>query len=154
MNKIIVNLEGKEYQIDIQKAKELGVIKEKDTRCKSWEEFKLKCRGSKGYYMDSVTGEIYNPVSPLGTSEQLTQQEAIAIQAFSKLLKLRRDWVGYWEPNWCEVEPKYCVITVCNYLKIAKFCTDHHAFAFPTQEMAKEFLECFKDLFEQCKNII
>ena len=66
MNEIIVNLEGKEYQIDIQKAKELGVIKEKDQRCKSWEEFKLKYRGSKGYYMDSSSGEIYHPINPSG----------------------------------------------------------------------------------------
>jgi hypothetical protein len=30
MNEINVILEGKEYQIDIQKAKELGVLKERD----------------------------------------------------------------------------------------------------------------------------
>ena len=32
MDKISLTLDGKEYQIDIQKAKELGVLKEKDTR--------------------------------------------------------------------------------------------------------------------------
>ena len=49
MNEINVILEGKEYQIDIQKAKELGVIKEKDTRCKSWEDFIKKYLNGYGY---------------------------------------------------------------------------------------------------------
>lgn len=154
MNEIIVNLEGKEYQIDIQKAKELGVIKEKDSRCKSWEEFKLKCRGSKGYYMDSVTGEIYNPVNPLGTGEQLTQQEAIAIQVFSKLLKLRRDWIGDWNPDWYNSENKYCISVCETHIKVNSFCAIQQTFSFPTREMAEEFLKCFKDLFELCKCLI
>ena len=42
MDKISITLEGKEYQIDIQKAKELGILEDLDTRCKSWEEFKKK----------------------------------------------------------------------------------------------------------------
>jgi hypothetical protein len=154
MNEIIVNLEGKEYQIDIEKAKDLGILKEKDTRCKSWKEFKLKCRGSKGYYMDSLTGEIYNPVNPLGTGEQLTQQEAIAIQAFSKLLKLRRDWIGTWEPNWYIAEDKYCIVVKDTHINVGCFSAIQHTFSFPTREMAEEFLKCFKDLFEQCKNLI
>lgn len=154
MNEINVILEGKEYQIDIQKAKELGVIKEKNTFCKSWDEFKKKYETKTCYYFDTISQNVEKNHCPRATNEQLTKGEAIAIAAFSKLLKLRRDWIGYWEPNWCEVEPKYCVITVCNHLKVAKFCTDHHAFAFPTKEIAEEFLKHFKYLFEQCKNII
>ena len=50
MGEIIVILEGKEYQIDIEKAKELGVLNEKDTRCKSWEEYCKKYQSQKGYY--------------------------------------------------------------------------------------------------------
>lgn len=154
MNEINVILEGKEYQIDIQKAKDLGILKEKDTRCKSWEEFKLKCRDSKGYYMDSVTGEIYNPVNPSDTGEQLTQQEAIAIQAFSKLLKLRRDWIGDWEPNWYTSENKYCIVVKETHINVGCFSAVQHIFSFPTREMAEEFLKCFEDLFVQCKCLI
>ena len=29
-----------------------------------------------------------------------------------------------------------------------------YSFSFPTEKMAEEFLKCFKDLFEQCKNLI
>lgn len=154
MNEIIVNLEGKEYQIDIQKAKELGVIKEKDQRCKSWEEFKLKYKNNRGYYYDFTKNEMYKPVNPWGTGEQLTPQETIAIQTFSKLLKLRRDWIGTWEPDWCGSERNYCVVVTKNHYTTHYFYSDHHTFSFPTEEMAKEFLECFKHLFEDCKSLI
>jgi hypothetical protein len=154
MNEIIVNLEGKEYQIDIQKAKDLGILKEKDTRCKSWEEFKLKHKTSRGYFYESTVSKIHTPLNPCSGCEQLTQQEAIAIQAFSKLLKLRRDWIGDWEPDWNNKDVKYSI--KCNCTKFGIGASHWHscAFVFPTQEMAKEFLECFKDLFEQCKNLI
>lgn len=155
MNEIIINLEGKEYQIDIQKAKELGVIKEKDQRCKSWEEFKLKYKNSRGYYYESTISKMHNPLSPCSGTEQLTQQEAIAIQAFSKLLKLRRDWIGTWNPDWSEgTIRKYYIYFYQN-----KFFVDYHydysrAFSFPTKEIAVEFLNCFSNLFEQCKYLI
>ena len=155
MNEIIVNLEGKEYQIDIQKAKELGVIKEKDTRCKSWEEFKLKYKYIRGYYSDSRIGEIYNPLSPINTCEQLTSQESTAIQAFSKLLKLRRDWIGTWEPNWKNMYIiKWGIECIKNNIQIDKCYAVSKPFTFPTKEMAEEFLKCFEDLFNQCKNLI
>ena len=149
MNEIIVNLEGKEYQIDIQKAKELGVLKEKDTKCKSWEEFKLKYKIVEAIFM-------YNPLNPCSGCEPLTKQEAIAIQAFSKLLKLRRDWIGDWGPDWSksECKLKYCIVVKDNNIIISTFYLIQHSFSFPTEEMAKEFLECFKDLFEQCKCLI
>lgn len=149
---IIIN--GVKYNLDLEKAKELGVIKEKDQRCKSWEEFKLKYKNSRGYFYESTVSQIHTPLNPCSGCEQLTQQEAIAIQAFSKLLKLRRDWIGNWEPDWCVSKTKYCIIVVSNCLTIACFRSDHHVFSFPTKEMAQEFLENFNDLFNQCKNIM
>ena len=154
MNEIIVNLEGREYQIDIQKAKELGVIKEKDQRCKSWDEFKVKYKNSRGYFYESTTNKMHNPLTPCSGCEQLTQQEAIAIQAFSKLLKLRRNWIGTWEPNWYIAEDKYCIVVKDTHINVGCFSAIQQTFSFPTREMAEEFLKCFKDLFENCKILI
>ena len=33
-----ITLEGKEYQLDIEQAKKLNLLKEKDSRVKSWKE--------------------------------------------------------------------------------------------------------------------
>lgn len=148
-------LEDKEYQIDIQKAKELGVIKEKDSRCKSWEEFRNKYKKKQGYFYDSYDAKIEQVCNPVTTEEQLTENEAIAIKAFSKLLKLRRDWIGDWEPDWFNChERKYCIEMYKEIFKVQDYREYSRTFSFPTEKIAKEFLECFKDLFEQCKNII
>lgn len=154
MNEITVTLEGKEYQIDIQKAKELGVIKEKDTRCKSWEEFCKEYASKTGYYYDIMLECTVKTNSPLGAYTQLTEKEVESLEAFSKLLKLRRDWIGTWEPNWHNSESKYCIAVCETHIKINSFCAIQQTFSFPTREMAEEFLKCFKDLFEQCKNLI
>ena len=149
MDKISITLEGKEYQIDIQKAKELGILEDLDTRCKSWEEFSKKYSHLYGYRNDVKIKY------PLYTENQLTQDEALSLSAFSKLLKLRRDWIGTWEPDWT----KGCVRKYYIEVRENEFFIDHHyiysrTFSFPTKEMAKEFLECFKHLFEDCKYLI
>lgn len=154
MDKISITLEGKEYQIDIEKAKELGVLKEKDTRCKSWEEFLNKYQKKRGFYYDDITIRIEYTANPTTTNEQLTEDEAIAIGAFSKLLKLRRDWIGDWNPDICTAEDKFCIIYSCDCIKIIRTSIDSHAFSFPTEEMASEFLKYFWDLFVQCKILI
>lgn len=46
---VTITLNGKDYNIDVEKGKELGVLKEKDTRCKSWEEFIKKYLNMYGY---------------------------------------------------------------------------------------------------------
>lgn len=140
-----VTINGVEYNLDLEKAKELGVLNEKDTRCKSWEEFKSKYFNKDGYFVNF----------PIHTWNQLTPEEAIAIHAFSKLLNLKRDWIGTWEPNWCNSMERKYYITVYRNEFYVDYCSEYSkTFSFSTEEMAKEFLECFKDLFEQCKCII
>ena len=154
MNKITLFLEDKEYQIDIQKAKELGLLKEKDTRCKSWKEYCKKYQSQKGYYFLREHCCIKKSINPTATVDQLTKEEAIAISAFSKLLKLRRDWIGDWEPNWNDSIVKYCIEIYKSEFQITSYCNYSKTFSFPTKEMAEEFLNCFRDLFEDCKYLI
>ena len=154
MENVEITLNDKNYIIDVEKAKELGVLKEKDLRCKSWEEFKKKYLKKQGYFYDECDMCIALTNNPTKASEQLTGDEAIAIKAFSKLLKLRRDWISNWNPDWKNAERKYCIVVVCTCFTITSYYSDHHTFSFPTKEMATEFFNLFKDLFEQCKNLI
>lgn len=154
MNEIIVNLEGKEYQIDVQQAKNLGILKEKDQKCKSWKEFINKYQNKQGFIYNIDDKRIELTRAPIMTTDQLTENEAVAIKAFSKLLKLRRDWIGDWNPNWNNSENKYCIAVCENHIKVNSFCAIQQTFSFPTREIAEEFLKCFKDLFEQCKCLI
>ena len=151
-----ITLEGKEYQLDIEQAKQLGLLKEKDSRVKSWKEFELKYSSRIGYYWRSLHNDSVEHVVPTGTDEQLTPHEAKALAAFSKLLKLRRDWIGEWEPDWISptVSQKWCVMINRNIVSVASYQSLGHSLSFPTEQMATEFLETFHDLIEEAKILI
>lgn len=150
-----IKLEGKEYQIDIEQAKKLNLLKEKNNRVKSWKEFELKYSKNTGYYWNSFhNGLIEINLLPTNTEEQLTPHEAKAIDAFSKLLKLRRDWIGEWEPSWEKFNEKFILYRSENRMRICGTITTAGAFSFPTKEVAQEFLETFHDLIEDAKILI
>lgn len=87
---------------------------------------------------------------------QLTIHEAKAITAFSKLLKLRRDWIGEWEPDWNSLDERKCVIEMRrnSQIEVLVCFTNSHALSFPSYEMAQEFLKTFRDLIEEAKILI
>lgn len=130
---ITITLEGKEYQLDIEQAKKLGLLKEKYGRVKSWEEFKRK---HPNYF------------------SHLTAQESKAFDAFTKLIKLRRDWIGEWEPDWENNEFKHTIINWGTHLQVEYSQVLCNSLSFPTGQMAKEFLETFRDLIEDAKVLI
>lgn len=133
-----IKLEGKEYQIDIEQAKKLNLLKEKDNRVKSWDEFKEKYSNELLHY----------------TGSQLTGEEAKAIAAFSKLLKLRRNWIGEWEPDWGKHSEKFILYRSENSVRTCSTLITAGGFSFPTNEMASEFLTTFHDLIEEAKILI
>ena len=87
---------------------------------------------------------------------QLTIHEAKALAAFSKLLKLRRDWIGGWEPDWNTLDERKHVIEKRrnSQFEVLVCFTNSHALSFPSYEMAQEFLKTFRDLIEEAKILI
>lgn len=150
-----ITLEGKEYQLDIEQAEKLGLLKEKDSRVKSWEEFREKYENIEGYLYATVSDCILTLDSPINTPIQITPHEAKAIAAFSKLLKLRRDWIGEWEPDWkSRSSEKFVLYRSENEVRICSTINTAGGISFPTNKMAKEFLETFHDLIEEAKILI
>ena len=149
-------LNGKEYLLDIEKAKELGLLKEKDSRVKSWDEFKEKYRSGYGHFYEAYSNKVLRTSSPISIGDQLTPHEAKAIASFSKLLKLRREWIGEWEPDWDFYSQinKHVVVNWGNRLRTEFTKTISRPLSFPTEQMAKEFLETFRDLIEEAKILI
>ena len=133
-----MTLDDKEYLLDIEQAEKLGLLKEKDSRIKSWDEFMKK----------------YSRASSF-TWAQLTQHEADAIAVFSKLLKLRRDWIGEWEPDWENDKTEYYVIEcIGNTIRMYPQRIYSRNLSFPTKQMAHEFLETFRELITEAKILI
>lgn len=82
-----------------------------------------------------------------------SKKEAEAFLALMQLRQLRKAWVGDWDTTdvtW------YAVIVV----KKGELVTDYggwsynYILTFPTEEMAKDFLECFRDLCETAKMLL
>lgn len=150
METVILN--GKEYQLDTEQAAKLGLLKEKDERVRSWEEFKEKYHNKFGYFQtNSMTRKAPSPVSD---GDQLTPHESKAMAAFSKLIKLRRDWIGGWEPDWEDKSPKYLIHMWRNHICFEVERNSSAALSFPTEKIAKEFLETFRELITEAKILI
>lgn len=148
----LLTLNGKEYLLDIEQAEKLGLLKEKDSRVRSWEEFTKKY--DRAYIVDERSA-FPQEANVFCTQSQLTIHEAKALTAFSKLLKLRRDWIGEWEPDWEDMDASYGVIWIYkNKLQANAACTPARSLSFPTEQMATEFLETFRDLIEEAKILI
>lgn len=152
-----IKIDNEVYTLDIEKAKELGVISKKDTRVKSWEEYLTKHKNSPAYSYNASKGEIETfTTKPTSMEQQLTSKDAEAIWAISRLMKLRRDWVGDWNPedNILSQRCYYAIIRVEDELFIDYLSMRGSLLTFPTSKDAKEFMTCFKDLIEMCKYYI
>lgn len=149
----LLTLNGKEYLLDIEQAEKLGLLKEKDSRVKSWKDFSKKY--DKAYIVDE-TSAFPKEGNVFYVGSQLTVHEAKALTAFSKLLKLRRDWVGKWEPDWNIVEERKYVIERkrISQFEVTVYFTNSRSLSFPSYELAQEFIETFRDLIEEAKTLI
>lgn len=147
----LLTLNGKEYLLDIKQAEKLGLLKEKDSRVKNWKEFSKKY--DKAYIVDE-TSAFPKEGNVFYVGSQLTVHEAKAIAAFSKLLKLRRDWIGGWEPDWKEISNKFILYRSENKVRVCNTLTTAGGLSFPNYDMAQEFLETFRDLIEEAKILI
>ena len=59
-----------------------------------------------------------------------------------------------WEPDWCNGELKWCMSYSGYCIEFDQYKSKHHILAFPNEEMRDAFYENFKDLIEQCKELL
>lgn len=144
-----IEIDGKSYLIDIEKATEQGLLKEKDNKPRSWEEYDRILKHlyiASGYDKVGVGGTRYDRFT--------TENEAKAFCALGKLIQLRDAWVGDWKPDWNnDSKPKYCISVEGNEVIIDIHYICQALLVFPTKEMAEEFLNCFRDLLEEAKGL-
>ena len=151
------------HEIDWQESakQEKIVFKKKDTKPRSWKEY---CKNHYGdyYYITSdsnIVGLGYNPghceLSPVYAKNTIYSKElAEAFLAMMQLMSLRQAWIGDWKPNWKNPDiKKWCIIFECE-LKVSYFYSNSRALSFPTIEMTKDFMDCFKGLLEIAKPLI
>lgn len=139
------------------------IVKEKKQEPpRSWEEFCENYPRTKDEYFISDNGsidQVCNTYHPRNARYDknicISREEAEAFLALMQLRQLRKAWVGDWE------QPIATPIGVIHYwlpedsvqCSFASYNINRHL-SFPTLEMAKEFLECFKDLCETAKILL
>ena len=137
------------------------VKKKKQGPPKSWEEFCEKYPVKKGEaYLLASTDRVFTAEKNY-TGQRLSkiwctsEEEAKAFLALMQLRQLRKAWVGEWE------QPKGKSIGAITYsIDEDKIVVSYLTFwsniilSFPTQPMACEFLDCFRDLCETAKPLL
>ena len=82
-----------------------------------------------------------------------SKESAEAHLAMIQLEQLRDCWLNGWEPIW-DCSEKWCIRLWGNELGVGVATHIARFLTFPTNEMAREFLECFRDLIEKAKDLI
>ena len=146
-----IEINGKEYQLDINKAKEQGLLKEKDSKPHSWEEYVKMAETTQIIPCDAYANYFYKKQKRITYDVFNSTNEAKAFCALGKLIQLRDTWYGDWKPDWDEVYTKHIIINDRGRIRLNTAVFTSSVLAFPTKEMATEFLETFSDLIEEAK---
>ena len=140
------------------------VFKKKDTKPRSWKEYCEQQIANKkhGYYIDdedcSSVSVVWNELAEVNKSKNVlpTKELAEAFLAMMQLMSLRQEWIGDWKPDWNNSKQWKANILYGNKGLVVAYFGDllSSPLSFPTQEMAADFMNCFKDLLEVAKPLI
>lgn len=149
-----IEIDGKSYLIDIEKATEQGLLKEKDCKPRRWEEY-IEMEKTATFIPSHDTYASYFDRRDQGkfTYDRFNSSvEAKAFCALGKLIQLRDAWVGDWEPDWTnDKEYKWIIQYDYNDVHIYHSFVISRPLSFPTKDMAIEFFDVFSGLLGQAK---
>ena len=85
-------------------------------------------------------------------------EHEVAIKALCKLLICRNAWwkeLG-WKPDWnkCGEPFNWCIHSEGSFVSVSTHSKFNRILAFPTRDIAKMFLESFRDLIEEAKELL
>lgn len=113
--------------------------------------------GKDSYYFNEIVGKICFAKfkEDFILSEFVDDEDVVAFVAFSRLRKLRKQWIGEWKPDYNNYnEVKFTIITAENEISKGECYTVSCSMSFPTEEMRDEFFSCFIDYLEQAKSLL
>lgn len=159
--------DGKKVVYD-EKTQTIEFVDIKPIKSKSWEEF---CNNhpqiSYEYYLQQSVTMVIPPTTEtrinfrhISHGEQSkcllkTKEDAEGILALIQLTRLHDEWIGDWMPNYCDDKTKkWHIYFFSDEIDIAWSHEQKRFLVFPSKEMAKEFLDCFRDLIQKAKKFI
>lgn len=130
-------------------------VDKKSTRSRSWEEFRINHpRITEEYYIDcdGSISSVYECNRDC-CNNLATKEDAEGILALIQLTRLHDEWIGDWKPKF-KAKPNAVIINTGNRIEVSVSCYCSALLLFPNQELAEEFLECFRILIEKAKKFI
>lgn len=134
------------------------IVKEKKNRPRSWEEFCENYPRTKDEYFireNSSIAQVSNTIYPKkAVSDRnicTSKEEAEAFLALMQLRQLRKAWIGDWSDTDGAAYSIYAEKGIV--LSVIRFGVNR-VLHFPSLEMAKDFLSCFRDLCEIAKILL
>lgn len=152
--------EGKNYEKTIDDNGNIVIkfVDKPKVKSKSWDEFCKNHTPGIEYYIGSngviIKTEFTEKMYP---NNFVTREDAEGNLALIQLTRLHDEWVDGWVPNWdwdSRTQTKYTVYYYCGNLTVDYTAFSKRLLVFPTEEMAIEFLDCFRDLIEKAKKFI
>lgn len=127
---------------------------------KTWEEFCNRTPIRQEYFIgyDSrITLREYKDRNSRGDRNlHASEVEAEAILALIQLIRLRKAWVGEWDPEKTGANVYYIQSTIDGELTVP-FISRYvyrHILTFPSKSMATQFIECFRDLLNKAERFL
>lgn len=129
---------------------------------KSWNEFCEQYNKIKNEYYIDTHSDIFNCNKDRRNINDdknvlATKEDAEAFLALMQLKRLRDQWWENlnWKPDYTDSSSyKYVIQLIRNEITIDYIHTINRFLVFPTKEIAKEFLNCFKDLINKAKKLL
>lgn len=136
------------------------------------DKFELKMKGGKYYavrkkpqyptdYIDacsvlgiSVTSQCEMDVVVYGDELYALYQLLVCRNAYWKIVGMEMGLGKSWKPDWNNISDKHCIYVVGGEIWLKECQTRQCTLAFPTAEMRDTFHENFKELIEQCKELL
>lgn len=144
------------WEIDKVEDNKIILKESKKELPKTWEECiakikDLECIDSNGDIdeVDLNFGIVYDHVNdiPKGLGKP--------ILALMQLLVCREVYRQGWKPNWTKgTEDKYCIINNFSEIQPTNYCFVDRVLSFQSAEIRDQFLENFKDLIKEAKELI
>lgn len=148
-NKVVKQIINSDGSINIT------FVDKKPTRSRSWKEFCINHpRITEEYYIDDWGSvSIITDCDRKCCNNLATKEDAEAIIALIQLTRLHDEWIGDWKPKF-RAKPNAVIINTGNRIEVSVSCYCSALLLFPNQELAEEFLECFRILIEKAKKFI
>ena len=131
---------------------------------KTWEEYCKYAEDCQSYYCNHRQTSICETRFDRFYNEFSTKERVKQYVALGKLLQLRDYWVSNWKDNSNNFVQqnflKNFVAAIYHFdgeivnTNVSKKRSSNYSLTFPTREMARKFIECFKDLINEAYPLI